>query len=357
VNGYEHMNKNRRQFLAAAALPFASMLAGAAGADRRKRLGVVQYSYALRLSADRAAGKAGFSDPLTFLEHCHELGAGGVQIGLGTRDKDYLARLRKKLDAYGMDLEGTIRLPKDRAETEHFTAEARCAREAGVKVLRTVLLGGRRYEQFASAADFRRDREQAEQSLKLAEPIIAKNNLLLAIENHKDYRASELMDLLQRFDSRHVGVCVDTGNSIALLEEPLEVVRTLAPRAFTVHLKDMAVAEYDEGFLLAEVPLGEGFLDLSKMIALLRAARPEIRFNLEMITRDPLRVPCLTEKYWATFAEVPGRDLARTLALVRKHKPAQPLPRISPRSTKEQLAIEEDNVRKSLAYAREHLEL
>jgi hypothetical protein len=153
-------------------------------------------------------------------------------------------------------------------------------------------------------------------------------------------------------DSRHVGVCVDTGNSIALLEDPLEVVRTLAPRAFTVHLKDMAVAEYDEGFLLAEVPLGEGFLNLAKMIALLREARPEIHFNLEMITRDPLRVPCLTEPYWATSTDVPGQDLARTLVLVRKHRPKRPLPRLSGKESKEQLAIEEENVRKSLAYAR-----
>lgn len=351
------MNNNRRQFLAAAAAsPFASVLAGAAGADRRNRLGIVQYSYALRLSADRAAGKVGFSDPLAFLEHCHELGAGGVQIGLGTRDKDYLTRLRKKVEAYDMNLEGTTRLPKDRADTERFVSEVRCTREAGVKVLRTVLLNGRRYEQFTRAEDFRRAREQAEQSVKLAEPIVAKNDLLLAIENHKDYRAGELMDLLQRLDSRHVGVCVDTGNSIALLEDPMEVVRTLAPRAFTVHLKDMAVAEYEEGFLLAEVALGEGFLDLPKMIAHFRRTRPEIRFNLEMITRDPLRVPCLTEQYWAT-ASASGRDLARTLTMIRKHKPKHALLRISDKQAKEQLAIEAENIRKSLEHARVKLGL
>jgi sugar phosphate isomerase/epimerase len=246
-------------------------------------------------------------------------------------------------------------LPKDREDGERFTAEVRSAREAGVTILRTVLFGGRRYEQFASADDFRRTAEKAEQSVKLAEPIVAKHDVRLAIENHKDYRSGELLDLLKRLDSKHLGVCVDTGNSIALLEDPLETVRLLAPRAFTVHLKDMAVAEYENGFLLAEVPLGEGFLDLPKTIALLRRAQPDIRFNLEMITRDPLRVPCLTDKYWATSANVPGRTLAHMLTLVRKHKKA--LPRISGRPSKEQLAIEEDNVRKSLAYARKHLEL
>jgi sugar phosphate isomerase/epimerase len=349
------MNWSRRQFLAAAAaLPLARVSADDAG---RTRLGVVQYSYALRLAADRAAGKAGLAEPLAFVEHCHALGAGGVQTGIGARDADYLTRLRKKVESYGMFIEGTIRLPKDRDDCERFTAEVRSAREAGVKVLRTVLLGGRRYEQFADVKEFRDAIDRAERSIRLAEPIVARHDVLLAIENHKDYRAGELLDLLKRLDSRHVGACVDTGNSIALLEDPLEVVRTLAPRTFTVHLKDMAVAEYEDGFLLAEVPLGEGFLDLPKMISVLHEARPEVRFNLEMITRDPLRVPCLTEKYWATSADVSGRALARALALVRRHKPGRPLPRVSERSPAEQLAIEEENVRKSLAYAGKRLGL
>src|SRR5262249_18069033 len=157
-------------------------------------------------------------------------------------------------------------------------------------------------------------------SLTLAEPVVARHGVRLAVENHKDLRADELVGVLKRLGSRHVGACVDTGNSIALLEDPLETAEALAPWAFTTHLKDMGVQEYEEGFLLSEVPLGEGFLDLKRVVGVLRRARPEVRFNLEMITRDPLKVPCLAPKYWATFADLPGRHLARTLALVRKHK-------------------------------------
>ena len=78
----------------------------------------------------------------------------------------------------------------------------------------------------------------------------------------------------------------------------------------------MGLEEYRQGFLLAEVPLGTGILDLPRVVRALRAARPEIRLNIEMITRDPLKVPCLTEGYWVTFADLPGaasgpRDLAR----------------------------------------------
>jgi hypothetical protein len=119
----------------------------------------------------------------------------------------------------------------------------------------------------------------------------------------------------------------------------------------------MGIEECVDGFLLSEVPLGTGILDLERVVRLLRKARPQIRFNIEMITRDPLLVPCLEDRYWATFPDLPGRHLARTLSLVRRHPPSRPLPRISPLSRDEQLRAEDENVRACLAFARERLEL
>ncbi len=55
---------------------------------------------------------------------------------------------------------------------------------------------------------------------------------------------------------------------------------------------------------------------------------------------------------------VPARDLARTLALVRaKENPATPLPAITGLDPAARLAFEEDNIRKSYAYARAKLDL
>ena len=67
-------------------------------------------------------------------------------------------------------------------------------------------------------------------------------------------------------------------------------------------------------------------------------------------------MPCLTDKYWATFGAVGGRDLARTLAEVRR-APKQPLPRTAGKPVGAGLAAEEENVRKCFAYAREKLGL
>jgi 3-oxoisoapionate decarboxylase len=350
----------RRQILArsAAALPVlgAWMKANAAADVTKHHLGIASDSFANRRAAERGR-PGGFTDPRVFLDHCHALGAGGIQVDLGARDRSYCAALRARVEESQMYLEGSIRLPRDRADAERFTREVDTAREAGVQVIRTVMLGGRRYETFASAPSFRASAEQARQSLAMAEPIVARAGLRLAVENHKDWRADELLAILKRLDSRHVGVCIDTGNSIALLEDPLAVVEAYAPWAFSTHLKDMAVREYQDGFLLAEVPLGQGFLDLARIVATLRRAQPAVHFNLEMITRDPLKVPCLAPKYWTTFPDLPARHLAQTLAMVRKHASARPLPTASGLGQQQKLNLEEKNVQACLAFAREHLEL
>jgi len=164
--------------------------------------------------------------------------------------------------------------------------------------------------------------------LALAEPVAARHRVRLAVENHKDQRVPERIELLRRLGSPWIRACVDVGNSFALLEDPLAVVEAYAPWAVSVHLKDQAVQECQDGFLFGDAPLGKGFLDLKRMVQILRQAKPDVRFSLEVITRDPLPVPCLTEKYWTTLPDVPGSDLARTLRVVRVHAQAR-LPAVS----------------------------
>jgi sugar phosphate isomerase/epimerase len=347
---------SRRDFLAALSAAISSVTLADDRLAREQKLaqplGLVLESYHIRVRIERAGG---FTDPLKFLAFCHERGAAGVQLPIGIRDAEYRKKLRAKADELGMYLEGSIRPPKDKADVERFEEEMRTAKEAGATVVRTVMLGGRRYETFKKPEEFPAFKERSWQSLQLAEPIVARLKMRLAVENHKDYRVGELVDEMRRLGSEYVGVTVDTGNNIALLDDPMETVKALAPYAFTCHLKDMAVEERSDGFLLAEVPLGTGFLDVPAIVQTLRKANPNIRLNLEMMTRDPLVIPCLTDDYWATFGDVPGRDLARTLAMVRKHKRKEPLPKITSLGQKEQLDVEERNVRESFRYALEKL--
>ncbi len=115
--------------------------------------------------------------------------------------------------------------------------------------------------------------------------------------------------------------------------------------------------EYEDGFLLADVPLGRGCIDLPGVIKAIRDKAPKVLFQLELITRDALKVPVLTDQYWATLPEEKAARLARTWAMIKQRAPREPFPVISTLAPAERVAAERSNVEESFRYAAEHLEL
>jgi sugar phosphate isomerase/epimerase len=334
---------NRRTFLTTAA---ATGALAAAAAEPRSKMGIAVTSY---LSFGRP------KDTLEFLEHANALGAGGIQMPLTSREPDYIRKLRARAGELGMYFEAIASLPAlpANAGPAAFESTVAAAKQAGALAIRVNCLPGRRYENFTNLADWRTAVAQSHENIDAALRIVEKHQVPLAIENHKDWTADEMAALMKEKASRWLGVCLDTGNNIALLDDPMATVEALAPYALSTHIKDMAVASYPDGFLLSEMPLGEGMLDMRRIVDTIRRARPETRLTLEMITRDPLKVPCLTDAYWATFPERNGLYLARTLRMVRE----RPLPVVSGLAREAQLQLEEENVKKSLTYARERLGL
>ena len=81
-------------------------------------------------------------------------------------------------------------------------------------------------------------------------------------------------------------------------------------------------------------------------------------FDLEMITRDPLKIPVFTDKYWATFDDtyspLPGRDLARVMEILQKNS-AKSLPKTSGLTPEAALKLEDDCINKSIAWAKANL--
>ncbi len=123
----------------------------------------------------------------------------------------------------------------------------------------------------------------------------------------------------------------------------------------------MAVAPYEEGFLLSEMALGEGMLDIPGMVKGLQQRDPNLIFALEMITRAPLKIPVFTKKYWTTFDDtyspLPGRDLARIMEIVRTTKLKQPLTNTEGLTPADGLKLEDSLIDRSIAYARKNLSL
>ncbi len=299
-------------------------------------------------------------DTYEFLEHCHALGAAGIQAGVhgdiageATTRAD-VARIRNRAEQLGMYVEAMVVMPRG-TDTTAFEQALKDARDVGAVALRAACLGSRRYETFSTLDAWQQHIKEGHESIAAAVPLLDKYKIPLGLENHKDWTADEMVAIMKRYSSEYFGVCLDFGNNISLLDDPLEAIEKLAPYTVTTHLKNMAVDTYEEGFLLSEVLMGDGYLDLPHAMRLVQQACPKVRWLLEMITRDPLKVPCLTDQYWASFPDRNGLALARTLRFVNTHKSA--LPRISHLTRDEQLKVEDQNVIDCLEYAGENLVL
>jgi sugar phosphate isomerase/epimerase len=294
------------------------------------------------------------------LEHCRGLGLGAVRMSLPSTDLEVARQLRKKLESYGMRVIISLAPPKEKGALDGYEAAVKAVSEIGA-VTTHASFTARRYEEFDTFEAFKASFERHQRSVELAEPILRKHKVKLAIENHKGWRAAEHVRWIQRLGSEWIGACYDFGNNIALCEDPAETLRLLAPVTIYVSFKDMAVELYEEGFLLSEMALGEGMLDIPGMVKVLQQKDPNMIFALEMITRDPLKIPVLTKKYLATFDEsyspLPERDVARILEIVKANPPKTPLTRTSGLSAADGLKLEDELINRSIDYARKNLSL
>ena len=331
----------------------ASVLDAAATRENAPRLGAAPMAFWQRIQASRSVGQ-----PFDIIEHCHKLGLAGVQTNPPSIDPDAIRLFRARIERYQMHVICDPQLPRHKSDLDSFEAQVRAYKEAGAIAFHAALTG-RRYEDFNSFGAWKAMFEGVQASVELAEPVLRKHRARLGIENHKGYRSAEQAAWLKRLSSEYVGVCFDFGNNLSLCELPMETLETLLPYVFFTHIKDMAVEDYEDGFLLAEVPLGEGLLDLKEMVRLLRQKDPSIIFELEMITRDPLKIPVFTPSYWATFDDsfspLPGRDLAKTLALVRRNKQRASLTRVTGLSSAARIRLEDESNLKCIAWARRNL--
>jgi len=317
----------------------------------KHKLGLTIWSYRIRWQQRRSApGFPQWQSPLDVVDHCSTLGSPALQTGIDGWSMELAQEVRNRCEEAGIALEGQIELPGD---LETFERSLLAGKAAGATIFRAYCSLERRYERFTSRADWERWQQDAIVTLHRIEPILARHQVKLAVENHKDWRAAEQAEVFRNLASEWIGICLDFGNNLALLEDPLAVARTLAPWVISTHVKDMDLRSAPNGFLLSEVPMGTGVLDIAALVEICRKANQDIRFFLEMITRDPLPIPCLTDTYRATFAEFTEHDLERTMDLARRGDAAGlDLPYDNGLSDTEALELEDRLIRESLDWWR-----
>lgn len=225
-------------------------------------------------------GQQPVEKPMTmedFLDFAHSMGVDGVSLEscfFPTFDDAYLKDLKAQLDEYKFDRVFAWGHPDglERGQNPDAFAELKMlipkAKTMGADVMRVV----------GSSLMFRLEPhgpqikaliKQFKEAVKIAED----NGIKLADENHIDYTADEMLQIIEGVDSPNFGINFDTGNFLRMLDDPIRGMEILKEHVLAVHLKDLQVnpkmAKPNDWFFFSGVPVGEGLIDNDSLAKIL----------------------------------------------------------------------------------------
>src|SRR5437762_1269132 len=313
----------RRTFLKAA--PAAAMAAsGAAGAGAQEGIRLGFDSYSIRNLHWKA---------MKLIDYAGSLKLDTLQISslddYESLEADHLQKVNDRAAKLGMKIDGGIGCicptsgswkPKEGDPGQYVLKGLRVARAVGATGMRC----------FMGSAPDRRGKlpieahmESTIKVLRGARPEGLDTGVKVAIENHNgDLTAREVKTIIEEAGKDFVGSNLDTGNPMWLLEDPLMTLEILAPYVVTTHIRDSALYEHPRGAAFQWVALGDGSMDLARIVALFKQVCPHAAMQLEIITgRPPQILPYLEADFWKAFPRLPAADFARFVGLVKRGHP------------------------------------
>ena len=140
--------------------------------------------------------------------------------------------------------------------------------------------------------------------------------ICLAIENHQDFGSQELLELAGEAGS-NVGICLDTGNALAVGEEPLAFARRVAHRVLHVHLKDYRAQWTDEGYRLIRCAIAEGNVPFSEIARILGEDHKEMTASIEIGALEARHIRLFRSEWWQGYPPRSAAELGPCLAAAR----------------------------------------
>lgn len=226
------------------------------------RLGVGSYTFVW------AVGVPGFSQPAqpmtasTLLKAAQNLGVGVLQIAdnlpLDAMSEAEIDELASQSHAAGIVIETGAR----GIDSEGLHNYVRLSQRLGASILRVVL----------DTPSHRPSPDEVVATLRGMRAALESSGVCLAVENHDRFHAATLRDIIERIGSDHVGICLDTANSLGCLEGPEAVLEKLGPWTVNLHVKDVRAvrAVHNKGFVIEGCPAGEGQVNIPQILGRLR---------------------------------------------------------------------------------------
>ncbi|MGN6359432.1 MAG: sugar phosphate isomerase/epimerase family protein [Thermomicrobiales bacterium] len=276
-------------------------------------------------------------DAFQLLDYAASLGLENVHFSergnLASLDEGYLRALKRHADDLSLTIElGMLSFDKHArlfnpalgTGEQQLMDMARAASVVGSPIVRCVLGSA---EDRLGPVRFADHLAECARTLQAAAPVARDLRIKFAVENHGgvDLLARELRALIEAVGPEIVGACLDTGNPIYGGEDPMLSAEVLAPYILSTHVRDSRVWAVTDGALVQWAPVGQGDVDLRRILAILAAQAPNVPVDLEIITGLPpkhLNYLDPASDYWRLYPDMPAADFVRFIALAQRGQPA-----------------------------------
>jgi 3-oxoisoapionate decarboxylase len=286
-------------------------------------------------SIDGSVGGNQFT-PIQFLDFLSSLKLTWAMISLAPPalgDEASIRQIRDRADRLGIKLQlafGSV-CPSSRSFNAQLgTLEEQVARGLkasqifGAKCMRCVLGGDPERPQIDMHVD------TMIKAVRGIRARIADSGVKLAVENHGgDLQAREMKAMIEAVGADVMGVCLDSGNPVWMLEDPHMTLEMLIPYAETCHVRDSAVWKVPEGIAVRWVNMGEGNVDIDGWIRKFVQAKPGLPIIFENLVSGAPRIHHIYDPgFWENWRKMPASEFSRFLAIADRGtaKPAAPRP-------------------------------
>ncbi len=207
-------------------------------------------------------------------------------VDCGSTERDHLGKIRRAADERGLYLEYNFSLNEEfDPRLNHTLEEGIAIAEALGSDIGKVSLDVRRPRPLCGSrhhTEVMRQLEAVVEQIRRVTDLAVAAGVRLALENHTETYASEILWVLDQVDHPMVGACVDTVNAVPVLEDPMVAIEMLVPRSFTNHFCDHRIDRDEFGCRFHGVACGDGDIDLVRAYELIRTRSSMDRINVEV---------------------------------------------------------------------------
>jgi 3-oxoisoapionate decarboxylase len=270
---------------------------------------------------------------IALLQHAEKFGLAGVQFDNYSQvtprfDRTEAAEVRDYAIANGLYLEGGMPCPNPHRPgplaLRDGDGDFRRGLRRHLEGLAEVVVGSRAVRCFVGGpgdrtrgAPWRQQLADTAAVVRELSPVLRDLELKLAFENHADATIGELIHMIEEVGQDVMGICLDTGNLVITLDEPLEAGRRAAPYTIATQIKDGIVVFDQDGLTFNPRPLGEGMVPLQPVLEEVARFHPDVLLSIEDHGRL-FPIPIFDDEFMATFDRLKPTHLAHVVRLARE---------------------------------------